>query len=243
MISENKYIIPAFILSIFFILGILIISQTWREHSRANQTITVTGSAKKLIISDLGILRISISSTGNSQQEAMKSISRQVPLLISFTKEKGIHPDSINEYTPTILPQFEISPSGYQTNRIIGYTFTQNFDFMSKDVELIKQISMGITELIEKGVNIQQITPEYHYTKLSDLKIEIQAEAAKDAMQRAKKIAESTGSKLGRLRTARMGVLQITPKFSNLISDYGINDLSSIEKEITAVVNLSFEIK
>jgi hypothetical protein len=40
-----------------------------------------------------------------------------------------------------------------------------------------------------------------------------------------------------------MGVLQITPKFSNMISDYGINDLSSIEKEITAVVNASFEIK
>jgi len=38
-------------------------------------------------------------------------------------------------------------------------------------------------------------------------------------------------------------VIQITPKFSNAVSDYGINDLSSIEKEIVGVVNASFQIK
>jgi hypothetical protein len=57
---------------------------------------------------------------------------------------------------------------------------------------------------------------------------------------RAKKIAEATGSKLGPIRDARMGVLQITPKNSTEISDYGMNDVGSIEKEITAVINASF---
>ena len=36
------------------------------------------------------------------------------------------------------------------------------------------------------------------------------AEAAKDAKVRAEKVAESTGSSIGSVRTARMGVLQIT---------------------------------
>ena len=45
------------------------------------------------------------------------------------------------------------------------------------------------------------------------------------------------------MRSARMGVLQITPKFSNAVSDYGINDLSSIDKEIVGVVNASFQIE
>ena len=85
--------------------------------------------------------------------------------------------------------------------------------------------------------------PEYYYTKLADLKIEIQAAAAKDAMTRGQKIAEATSRKLGTLTNARMGVLQITPKNSNMISDYGMNDVSSIEKELTAVVNASFEIE
>ena len=96
---------------------------------------------------------------------------------------------------------------------------------------------------MEKGVNFNVEMPEYHYTKLAELKIEIQAAAAKDAMVRAQKIAEATGRSIGTMRDARMGVIQITPRLSNQISDYGINDLSSIDKEITAVVNASFEIE
>ena len=85
--------------------------------------------------------------------------------------------------------------------------------------------------------------PEYHYTNLADLKIRIQAAAAKDAMIRAEKIAEATGRKLGPMRDARMGVLQITPKYSNQVSNYGINDITSIDKVITAVVSASFQIE
>lgn len=243
MISDNKYIVPSLIVSIFFILGVLVLSETWRNHTRTNQTINVTGSAKRLIISDLGILRVTLTSNEYSQQAAFKSLIKQTPVLKSFLIKSGIHPDSIDEKSPSSYPVYEISPSGYQTNKVTGYVYTQNIDIMSRNLELIRMLSMEIPKLVEQGLNFQQITPEYHYTKLSELKIEIQAEAAKDAMMRAKKIAESTGSNLGNLRNARMGVLQITPKFSNMISDYGINDLSSIEKEITAVVNASFEIK
>lgn len=243
MISDNKFIVPSLIVSIFFVLGVLILGEAWRNHTRTNQAITVTGSAKKLIVSDLGILKITLTASDFSQQAAFKALIKQSPILKSFLTRNGIHTDSIDEKAPSSYPVYEISPSGYQTNKITGYVYTQNIEVMSRDVQLIKKLSMEISQLVEQGINFQQFITEYHYTKLTELKIEIQAEAAKDAMMRAKKIAESTGSKLGNLRNARMGVLQITPKFSNMISDYGINDLSSIEKEITAVVNASFEIK
>ena len=75
------------------------------------------------------------------------------------------------------------------------------------------------------------------------MKIEIQAEAAKDALVRADRIADATDRSLGALRSARMGVLQITAKNSNEVSDYGMNDVSSIDKVITAVVSASFQIR
>jgi hypothetical protein len=40
-----------------------------------------------------------------------------------------------------------------------------------------------------------------------------------------------------------MGVLQITPAFSNEVSDYGINDVSSLQKDITGVVTVEFEVE
>ncbi len=84
--------------------------------------------------------------------------------------------------------------------------------------------------------------PEYHYTKIAELKKEMLAEAAKDAKQRAEQIASSTGSSIGTVRSARMGVMQITPADSNDVSDSGMNDTSSLEKDITAVVNVSFAV-
>jgi uncharacterized protein len=85
--------------------------------------------------------------------------------------------------------------------------------------------------------------PMYFYTKIADLKIDMLALATKDARNRAGKIAENAGSKLGELKSAKMGVFQITPINSNEVSDYGINDTSSIEKEIMSVVNCVFSSK
>ena len=59
----------------------------------------------------------------------------------------------------------------------------------------------------------------------------------------AEMIAENANSRIGSLRYADMGVIQITPLYSTEISDIGMNDTSSIEKEITAVVHCEFEVK
>ena len=126
---------------------------------------------------------------------------------------------------------------------ISSYMASQSVSVSSNDVDKIKEVSLDISSLIEQGVNFMVNPPEYYYTKLGDIKIEIQAEAAKDAMVRGERIAKATGRKLGALSRARMGVIQITPENSNMVSDMGMNDVSSIRKEITAVVNADFSIK
>jgi hypothetical protein len=80
------------------------------------------------------------------------------------------------------------------------------------------------------------------YTKIADLKVTMLAEATKDARKRAEMIAENAGNTLGKLKYADMGVIQITPLYSNEVSDYGMNDTYSLEKEITAIVHCEFEI-
>ena len=62
-------------------------------------------------------------------------------------------------------------------------------------------------------------------------------------MRRAKKVSAAAGATLGPIRDARMGVLQVTPRHSTVVSDYGVNDNSSIEKQITAVVHAKFAIE
>ena len=56
-------------------------------------------------------------------------------------------------------------------------------------------------------------------------------------------MVKATGNKIGFIRSARMGVFQITPITSTDVSDWGVNDTSSLEKKVMAVVSASFAIE
>lgn len=242
MKEKNNLLVPVSIIGVCLIICAVVIAGAYKQGKK-DQSITVTGSAKKIIVSDFGILRGTLSATSASANQAYKELQNQKPQLLKFLASKGFPQDKVSLYTVFATPRYEISANGFQTGNITGYTYSQRVEVQSNDVQKIKEISLEISSLVENGINFTVETPEYFYSKLADLKIEIQAEAAKDAMVRADKIAKATNTSLGNITNARMGVLQITPKYSNMVSDMGVNDLSSIEKEITAVVNASFEIK
>jgi hypothetical protein len=97
--------------------------------------------------------------------------------------------------------------------------------------------------LISKGIPFASEPPLYLYTKLSELKVTMQAEAARDARARAEQIARSSGCRLGPLRFARMNVPQITPLYSDREWDGGIDDTSALDKRITAIVVAGYSIR
>ncbi|MFA5340100.1 MAG: SIMPL domain-containing protein, partial [Candidatus Omnitrophota bacterium] len=66
--------------------------------------------------------------------------------------------------------------------------------------------------------------------------------ASADAKKRAERIASASGNRVGRIRSADMGVFQITPVNSTEVSDWGSNDTSSLEKKVFAVVHADFAI-
>lgn len=242
MENKNTFFTVAGILGASLIIAVLIFSLVWKSTKNADQTITVTGSAKKAIVSDLGIQRGTLQASSTDRKTAYQIVQEQLPTVLKFLESKGFKKDQIEVFGINGYPVFEVNASGMQTSRVLYYVYSQRFEAKSNDVQKVKELSVSLSSLVEKGLDISTDMPEYLYTKIDDLKIAIQAEAAKNAMYRAEKIAESTGRSLGSLRNARMGVIQITPRNSNVVSDYGTNDVSSIEKEITAVVSASFEI-
>jgi hypothetical protein len=129
------------------------------------------------------------------------------------------------------------------SNQVDSYRLFQNVEIRSSDIDKITNISRSATDLINEGVQFQSNAPQYFYTKLADLKIDMIGLATEDAKARAEKMLSATGNKVGKLNSANVGVFQITPLYSGEISDYGINDTSSIEKEITSVVTCEFEVK
>lgn len=212
------------------------------KGKRGDQTITVTGSARKRITSDLVIWRSAISYQGPTLSEAYRSLSEAIPKVKAYMVSKGIAENQITVSSISSQTLHGRSSDGVETSEITGYSLRQELSVRSTEVEKIGQIAREATELINQGILLESMAPEYLYTKLGDLKIEMLAEAAKDAKRRAEQIAQSTDSSIGTVRTARMGVLQITAADSTDVSDSGMNDTSSLEKDITAVVNIGFAV-
>lgn len=238
----RNYIPAAAILAGAFIIGAFILSSTWKYVSRKDVTINVTGSASKDIKSDYAIWNGSVSIESLTLQDTYAKLKTANERVKNYLISKGFPEEKITVSAINTSTLYASNEQGYSTNQITGYRLNQDFRVESEDVEKIDILSREATELINEGIEINSPTPEFLYTKIADLKVEMTGLAAQDAKERAEQIANSTGNDIGEVRSSKMGVIQINAKNSNEISDYGINNTSSIDKTIRVVVNMSFSI-
>jgi len=205
---------------------------------RADDDITVTGSAKRAIRADYAVWRPAVSAQNLSVNDAFQQVQANTASVVAFLKAQGI-PDS----SVTLRPVETMSMDSYDSNghqRPPTYRVTQTFEIRLHDVDAMTKLAREANALATQGVPLVGSGPEYIYTKLSDIRIAMLGDATKDARVRAERIAQSVDLKLGKVRGVRLGVFQITPRNSTEVSDMGINDVTSIEKDITAVVRVDF---
>ncbi|MCX6639382.1 MAG: SIMPL domain-containing protein [bacterium] len=231
------------ILALGIVLAAFIAAGAIRDAKLANDTITVTGSAKKPIRSDFVVWRGAVSCQRSNLQEAYREVIRYTERLKQYFTQRQI-PDSLVTFRPLETMQIpEYTANGSSTGRISAYNLRQSFEIRSSQVDKISSLSGQAMELINEGVNLESYPPEYLYTRLAELRSEMLAQAAADAKNRAESIASSVDCKIGAVRSVRMGVFQITARNSTDVSDYGIYDTMSLDKDITAVVSMTFAVK
>lgn len=227
-------------LSLSLVISSFIFAKSIREFKQANDVLVVTGSAKKPIQSDYIVLRFSLSSQEATAKAAYQNLKNQTERVQTYLQEKEVPDDAITLSAIQTYAVPEIGVNGRETGQILAYRLSQNLEIRSDEVKRYTELSQQANELINEGINLVSQPPEYLYTKLSQLRVEMIAEATKDAKARAEAIAKSTGDQVGAIRSAKTGVFQITSRNSTDVSDYGIYDTSSWEKDITAVVSVQF---
>ena len=180
--------------------------------------------------------------SGAPLPDASQELRGQAERVRAFLREQGV-PDSQVSVRPIDAQSMTEYVDGRETGRVLGYRLSQTFEVRSADIDRITTLSQRTGDLIAQGVPVVASSPEYLFTKLADIRAELLGAATVDARERARVIAESVGGSVGTVREARMGVFQITPRFSTEVSDYGMNDVSSVDKDVTAVVRVTFSIR
>jgi len=208
----------------------------------ANDTITVTGSSTERVTSDFADWTVLVSVGGASQQAAYQALQPAVQRTVTFLKGQGIPAGEIQLGNVNGEQQQVRDPRTGEL-RSVSWSSSQAVKVSSADVRKLQAVAGAIGELIGQGVPLTINEPAFTYTKLAEKRVDMLAKATRDARQRAVAIAREAGSAIGPIARADTGTFQITVPNSTEMGSFGSYDTSTIEKDITAVMGVTFRVQ
>ena len=227
--------------SVILSIGI-IFATMYATNSFAKENISVTGSAYEVVKSDSGKISFEIRIKAPTKVAAYQLLKVQLPIVKKYLETNGITNIEIKNYHGYYTYKYH-QATGRYTNEVDFFTLNQPIEVSSNDVDKIKELTLDIQTLLDKGIDININQTSYFYSKLSELKVDLLNKATVDAKNRAAAMLKATNNRVGKIQSVKMGVFQITNVDSTSVSDMGINDTSTIDKKVTAVANVVFKVK
>jgi hypothetical protein len=234
----------AIVFGVAAIVVALVLGNAYKQKFREADRIVVTGLGEQEFTSDLIVWRGWVIEQDWSLEAAYAKLNANKAKVQKYIREKGIADDEVVFMFVNVnkLSESIYSDDGrYTGSKFAGYELRQEFRVESSDVEAVENISREISSLIAQGVQMEAWQPEYYYTKLGDLKLELIERATQDARERAEKIAENSKARLKSLGSGRMGVFQITG--ANMDEAYnagGTFNTSSKQKKASITMRLEY---
>lgn len=240
---KTNVIIAVAVAGVAFIVSAAILGGAVKYKFRSEHNITVTGLGEQEFTSDHIVWTGTITVEDPSLATGYKRLEADREKVLNYIVKNGVKTEDVlfmfvNNYKTTASVY---SGGNYVGERHTGYNLSQQFTIESSDIEKIEKISRGISDLIAEGIQLDSAQPDYYFTRLDDLKLELIEKATADARVRAEKIAAKSGAHLGKLKSARMGVFQITGANSNEeFSAGGSFNTSSKNKKARITMRLEY---
>ena len=239
--------LPSVIMALAIVIAAYSLGNAYQNRNKNSDVISVTGLGSKDFTSDLIVWSGSFHKKNIDLKQAYAELDAARETIKAYMVSNGVAADQLIFSAIDIEQQYD---NRYDDNGNLiasvftGYRLQQSVQVESNEVDKVEDISRRVTELINSGIEFYSNAPNYYYTKLAELKIEMIAEATKDAQVRASKIAENAGGSLGDLKQADMGVFQIVGQ--NSAEDYswgGSFNTTSKNKTANITVNLEYQSK
>ncbi len=253
--KDNK-ILSSIIIGMAIIITAFILGKAFKNRNENLDSISVIGLGTKDFVSDEILWSGSFTTNSTDIKEAYNKIISDQKIVTNFFIGKGFKNNEFSFGAVNFQKKFkeirkENPENTYQTQYeqvFVGYEATQTISFSAKKnpdmMKRIEAVSSKTSELINSGIELSSNSIQYTYSDLPSLKQSLIEKATKDASERANKIVNTADGSLGKLKTASMGVFQITGQGSTEDDSYGgINDTYSKNKTARITVRLEYELE
>jgi uncharacterized protein len=226
-------------IGIAFVLVAHIVAGTVRDVRHTRDTLSVTASARVPISANLVKWSLTVATDAASTAPAARRLRRESGLVRKFLLAAGLPADAISA---SVVASQEVVIRLPHRRRRVRYRVSQQLEVRTKQIDVVEAAATRVGALLEQGVEVSADPLAYLSTELAQAKLTALERATAEARHRAEILARGLGGKLGRMRSSTQGVYQVTPRDSTDVSDYGINDTSSRDKDVNAVVSATFAV-
>ncbi len=245
--AVSATLIASTALIVSLIAAALVVSNAYvrrgEQPYRESKSLEVTGSARERIRSDQATWTIIVAGEAKGQQEAYEKLAAADQGVRTFLSARGFPEAALGYGSIETVTHYRVDEKGRETRDVTSYELRRSIHVSTPDVGRVADAAGAVTELLKTGARVESLSPAFIYTGLAELKIRMIGEATANARARAASIAEKSGCRLGEVRRADAGVLQITRPWSTEVSSGGISDTTTIEKDVTSVVHVTFMIE
>ncbi len=239
---DRPFVVPSIIGGVALVIGLWIVG--WGISVRGQDNIiTTTGSASQGAAADNATWVINFQRTSFASSVAADStrVSNDAAAIADYFKKQNLASSTVTIAAVSVYQNYSSdnnAPQSYNINGSVTVT-TSNVE----TIEIMSRSIAALSALVSPGTVISPSQPQYFVSDLSSMRISLLGAAIKDAKARALQIAQNGGGKVGPLKTASSGVVQVLSPNSTNVEDYGQYDTSTIQKQIMVTVRASFYVR
>jgi uncharacterized protein len=186
----------------------------------ANRTATVKGLADREVVADFVIWTLNLRRAGADVTTTQNDIKRDRDVVIDFLLKQGLTEAEI-ERVPITTQDKQASQYALDTTRrnegagSFRYVASAAIIVRSAKVDNVRNALGAMDTLTQAGVLLAGARDDgrgnvvYRYTKFNELRLELIADATKNARASAEKFAADSSKKVGAIRSAQQGLIQI----------------------------------
>lgn len=246
--TTTANIFPRAAILIVAILGVAILGAGYfigngpAKFKTATRTVTVKGLADREVVSDFVIWTLQLRRAGGDVTAPQVALKRDRDRLIQFLNKQGIV-DAEIERVPISSQDRQATHYAVVTtpkDSATRYIASATLVVRSTKVDVVRSALGQMDELMLEGLTVSggredgRSNVVYRYTKFNDLRPELISDATKNARASAERFAADSAKKVGAIRSAQQGLIQIFGEEGN---DEGSGFVSTSYRKKTRVVN------
>jgi len=219
---QREHTGSALVLGVFILLGLAalgyLLGDAAIRFKQFERSVTVKGLSEQEYPADVVIWPIQFTLAGNELAALYATLENNTKQIRAFLQDAGIKAAEITVSPPVITDK---SAQSYGSNQQpeFRYSALQTVTVYAEDVERVRGVMSRLVDLGKQGIALTggdyQNQTEYLFTRLNEVKPAMIEEATGNAREVARKFAQDSNSRLGKIKKASQGQFTISPRDRN----------------------------